>query len=172
MGEERPMRYCPQCATPLESRLIGTARRPCCPACSFVYFADPKVAVAIVVRDGGKVLLGRRVNDPGRGRWALPAGFVDRGEALTTAAAREAHEELGVDVTIGSLLSLHSADGDPVILAVYAATIVAGPPVAGDDLDAVGYFSSDDLPELAFPRDAEILRAALPSGDPGPRGYD
>lgn len=135
----------------------GGRLRPSCTACGFVYFADPKLAAAVIVERDGKVLLGRRVNEPGRGRWSLPAGFVDRGEVVEEAAAREAQEELGVTVTVGRLVGLYSAPGDPVALAVYRATIVAGEPAARDDLDAIGYFSPDDLPELAFPRDREIL---------------
>jgi 8-oxo-dGTP diphosphatase len=153
------MRYCPACGTPLEARPYDGRPRPTCPACGFVYFADPKVAVAVLITNGGRVLLGRRCNEPGRGRWALPAGYVDRGEALEAAAAREAHEELNVDVRIDRLVGLYSAAGDPVILAVYAASITAGEPCAGDDLDAVGYFAPDALPDLAFARDAAIVLA-------------
>ncbi|HEY8741675.1 MAG TPA: NUDIX hydrolase [Chloroflexota bacterium] len=156
------MRYCPDCGTPLVSRLQGTQQRPTCPACGFIHFADPKVAVAVVITSAEGVLLGRRLNEPGRGRWALPAGFVDRGEALEAAAAREAHEELHVEVVIDRLIGLYSAAGDPVILAVYAASITAGTPQAGDDLDAVGYFPANALPELAFARDEVIVRGTSP----------
>ena len=152
------MRYCPSCGTLLEARPRDGRPRPTCPACGFVYFADPKVAVAVVITTEGRVLLGCRGNEPGRGRWALPAGYVDRGEALEAAAAREAKEELNVEVRIDRLIGLYSAAGDPVILAVYAATILFGEPSAGDDLDALGYFALDGLPELAFARDAGIVR--------------
>lgn len=151
------MRYCPQCAAPLAGALRAGRVRPTCPRCGFVYYADPKVAVAVVIERDGALLLGRRVNTPGQGKWSLPAGYVDRGEVVEAAAAREAREELGVPVTIQRLIGLYSSAGDPVILAVYAAAIRAGEPVAGDDLDAVGYFPLDALPELAFPRDREIL---------------
>lgn len=152
------MHFCPACGTPLVSRPRAGAARPTCPACGFVHYADPKVAVAVLITVDGRVLLGRRLNEPGRGRWALPAGYVDRGEALEAAAAREASEELNVEVAITRLIGLYSTAGDPVILAVYAATIMAGEPCAGDDLDAVGYFRLDGLPELAFARDAKIVR--------------
>jgi len=46
-----------------------------------VHHRDPKVGVGVVVHDeAGRLLLVRRAVDPGRGRWALPAGFVDAGE--------------------------------------------------------------------------------------------
>ena len=54
--------------------------RPSCPACRWIYFSDPKVAVALLVVDQGRVLLARRANDPFRGDWTLPGGFVDAGE--------------------------------------------------------------------------------------------
>jgi ADP-ribose pyrophosphatase YjhB (NUDIX family) len=155
------MRYCPACGTLLTLGQKGHETRPTCCACGYVYFADPKVAVAVVITSDAGVLLGRRVNEPGRGRWALPAGYVDRGEALEAAAAREAREELNVDVRIDRLIGLHSAAGDPVILVVYGATIIAGKPCAGDDLEAVAYFALDELPELAFARDARIVREAV-----------
>ena len=151
------MRFCPQCGASLELAERAGKVRPHCPACGYIYFADPKLATAVIIERDGRVLLGRRVNEPGRGRWSLPAGFVDRGEVVEEAAAREAHEELGVAVAIGSLVGLYSAPGDPVVLAVYRAATVDGEPAACDDLDAIGYFSLADLPELAFPRDREIL---------------
>lgn len=122
-----------------------------------MYYADPKLAVAVVIERDGGVLLGRRLNEPGRGRWSLPAGYVDRGETVEAAAVREAREELTVDVEVDRLIGLYSTAGEIVVLAVYSASIMRGDPKAGDDLDAVGYFAADDPPPLAFPRDREIL---------------
>lgn len=149
--------FCPQCGAQLGRAQRGGRERPACPACGFVHYADPKVAVAVVVAREGRVLLGRRVNEPGRGRWSLPAGYVDRGEVLEAAAAREAREEIGVAVAVGRLVGLYSQAGEPVILAVYAAEIVDGEPAAGDDLDALAFYALDGLPELAFPRDRRVL---------------
>jgi ADP-ribose pyrophosphatase YjhB (NUDIX family) len=145
------------CATPLVDCWQGGKLRPSCPACGFVYYADPKLAVAVLIERDGAVLMGRRVNEPGRGRWSLPAGYVDRGEAVEEAAIREAREELSVEVQVGPLIGLYSAAGEVVVLAVYAATILRGDPIATDDLDAIGYFAPGDEPTLAFPRDLQIL---------------
>jgi ADP-ribose pyrophosphatase YjhB (NUDIX family) len=131
-------------------------------ACGQVAYLDPKLAVAVLIAREGRVLLGKR--GPGTrepGKWSFPAGFVERGERVEEAAAREAREETGLDVTIGELVGLFSSPGEPVVLAVYGATIESGEPVAGDDLIEVGWFAPDEFPELAFPRDRQTMEAWL-----------
>jgi len=138
--------------------------RPVCGACGLVAYLDPKLAVAVLIARDGRVLLGKR--GPGTrepGKWSFPAGFVERGERVEHAAAREAREETGLDVVIGELVGLYSSDGEPVVLAVYAVGAVTGEPVAGDDLTEVGWFPATALPELAFPRDRRIMAAWLAS---------
>jgi mutator protein MutT len=136
--------------------------RPVCTGCGLVVYLDPKLAVAVLIARTDRILLGRR--GPGTrepGKWSFPAGFVERGERVENAAAREAREETGLDVVVGDLVGLFSSDGETVVLAVYAATAAAGEPEAGDDLTEVGWFSVSDLPELAFPRDRRIMEAWL-----------
>ena len=91
-------RFCPNCAATLEMRESGGAQRPVCPACGRVIYFDPKVAATAVVAREGSVLLIRRGNQPGYGRWSMPGGYVDRGEVVEEAAAREVWEETGLRV--------------------------------------------------------------------------
>ena len=72
----------------------------------------------------------RRGTDLGYGLWSLPGGFVDRGEVVESAAAREAWEETGLEVDVGGLIGLFSLPGDPVIVAAYSAqeTVARWPP--------------------------------------------
>jgi ADP-ribose pyrophosphatase YjhB (NUDIX family) len=136
-----------------------------------VTYLDPKLAVAVLIERGGRILLGRR--GPGTrepGKWSFPAGFVERGEKVEHAAAREAREETGLEAEIGGLIGLFSSEGEPVVLAVYAAHVASGEPIAGDDLTDVGWFSVSALPELAFPRDARILEAWLSAEPSAPVG--
>jgi len=117
----------------------------------------------LIARDG-RILMGKR--GPGArapGKWSFPAGFVERGERVEHAAVREALEEANLDVEIGDLIGLYSSEGETVVLAVYAATVAAGEPQAGDDLVEIGWFSATELPELAFPRDQRIIDAWLSS---------
>jgi len=151
--------HCQGCGGRTIEREIGGRIRPVCDACGAVTYLDPKLAVAVLIERNGQILLGRR--GPGTrasGRWSFPAGFVERGEKVEDAAAREAREEVGLIVEIGPLLGLYSQAGETVVLAVFAARAV-GEPAAGDDLEAVGWFAPDDLPDLAFPHDTRILTA-------------
>ena len=99
----------------------------------------------------------RRASQPGIGLWSIPGGYVDRGEVVEEAAAREVLEETGLDVVVERLLGLFSQRGHPVIVAAFAARETGGVLLAGPEAQEVGFFSTDSLPPLAFPRDMEIL---------------
>ena len=147
------VRYCLQCGSPLEVAERFGKPRPVCLACGWIYFADPKVAVAVLVEQEGKVLLVRRAVDPQRGYWSLPAGFIDAGEDPMEAATRECLEETGLLVRIVALLDVvygqeHPRGANFVIC--YQGDIISGAPQPGDDVDAVGFFTRDQLPPLAF----------------------
>ena len=154
-------RYCQDCGTPLTSAMHFGQSRPTCPNCGWVYFADPKVAAGVVVLDAGRVLLVRRVNQPYRGRWTLPAGFVDAGEDPRRAAERECLEETGLSVLAGRVLDIiagreHDKGADFVI--VYEAEVRGGDLAPGDDADRAEWFALSDLPPLAFRATEEVMR--------------
>lgn len=67
----------------------------------------PIVAVDLVVRHEGGVVLGRRENPPARGEWFVPGGRVQKGESIDDAVARVAREELGVAVAIDRRLGAY-----------------------------------------------------------------
>ena len=150
-------RFCPACAASLESKEIFGHKRPVCPDCGRVIFYDPKVAVICIVPREGKVLMIRRATNLGYGLWGLPGGYVDRGEVVEQAAAREVWEETGLRVETGDLIGLFSEPGNPVIVVAYAAQETGGTLAAGPEALEVGFFNVDSLPELAFPRDREVL---------------
>jgi 8-oxo-dGTP diphosphatase len=156
--------YCPLCgAAVIQATHFGRIR-PSCPQCHWIYFADPKVAAAILVMHGDQVLLVRRANEPQRGHWSLPAGFVDAGEDPAQAAARECHEETGLLVQVTGLLDVIAGQEHPRganILIVYQGEITSGLPRPGDDADSVAFFSLDNLPPLAF-KATEIILNSFP----------
>lgn len=154
--------FCPMCAARLERRWAGGRDRPVCPECGYVRWRNPGVGAAVVVFDeAGRVLLVRRGPEATRpGSWCVPAGFVDYGEEVRAAAARELEEETGLVADVGEVLQVASNFHDPAKLTVgvwFAGRVVGGSLRAGDDADAVGWFRLDELPDLAFPTDEELL---------------
>ncbi len=150
-------KFCSGCATPLELRESAGHLRPVCPSCGRVVYYDPKIAATAIVHRQGRVLLIRRAGEVGHGLWSMPGGYVDRGEPAEAAAVREAWEETGLEVAVEQLVGLFSEVGHPVIVAAYAAREVGGALQAGPEALEVGFFPLEQLPPLAFPRDALIL---------------
>lgn len=118
---------------------------------------------AVIAKDGGFVLI-RRKNEPFKGCWALPGGFVERGETVEDATRREAREETGLDIELLALLGVYSdPKRDPrghTVSIVYIAKPVGGELQAADDAAEAGIFRPEDDPDLAFDH-AVILNDAL-----------
>lgn len=90
-------RHCPRCGRPGFSSGDGPAL--VCADCGFRYFLNPAVAATALIRDeAGRILFIRRARDPGRGKLALPGGFIDRLETAEAAVRREIREELGLEL--------------------------------------------------------------------------
>jgi 8-oxo-dGTP diphosphatase len=118
------------------------------------------VGVAVVLLEGGSILLGRRNGGPWAGRWCIPCGHVDWGEDIRDAARREMKEETGLIVEIGPVCAVHSNFHDRSSLTVgvwFHGRAVGGVLEAGDDLDRVDYFPLRTPPPLAFPTDATVI---------------
>jgi ADP-ribose pyrophosphatase YjhB (NUDIX family) len=153
--------FCPRCGTAVAQAERNGRLRPVCPACDWIYFADPKVAVAVLIQKDESVLLARRANTPRRGLWTLPAGFVDAGEDPVEAAERECLEETGLQVQVTGLVDVISGQEHPRgahIVIVYRAEIVGGRLEPADDVDRVDFFPLDELPPLAFKTTRKILK--------------
>ena len=150
-------KVCSGCASVLEIRDVEGRRRPVCPNCGRVVYHDPKIAATCIVERQGKVLLIQRNNQVGYGLWSMPGGYVDRGEVVEEAAAREVEEETGLQVEVQRLVGLFSEEGHPVVVAAFTARETGGRLAAGPEAQDIGFFALDDLPEMAFPRDQLIL---------------
>lgn len=124
--------------------------------------------VLIVTRQTNpKILLIQRGNEPYKGMWALPGGFVDMDEDLHTAALRELKEETGiVDVSITQFKTYGSVDRDPrhrTISIVYTASVNEPIEAQGmDDAVDAQWFEVGHLPALAFDHQT-IIEEALSS---------
>ncbi len=114
----------------------------------------------LITDDAYRVLLVQRAWNPAQGRWSLPAGFVDHGEAPDAAAVRECREETGLDVETVDLLAVISGREHPQgadIIIVYEGRILDGTLASGDDAADAAFFSLKALPPLAFRATREVL---------------
>ena len=126
----------------------------------------PKLMVDVVIpSEDGSVLLIRRARDPYEGQWALPGGFVDVGETVEAAAAREAKEETGLDVEVLRLVGVYSEpDRDPRghnVSCAYLARATEGEPSAASDAAEASFLDPSTV-ELAFDHE-KIISDALSS---------
>lgn len=157
----RDIAFCPLCGHPLESGVRHGQLRPVCPSCHFIHFANPRVAVAIFAATPDHVVLVKRGGWPEKGKWALPAGFVDFGEAPEAAAIREMKEETGLDVAIQRLMDLSFDPVSQSIVLLYQAQSLGGTLEANDDAVDARWFTREDLPELAFESTRQAVQVWL-----------
>ena len=120
--------------------------------------------VAVVITSEEGVVLIRRAADPFEGRWALPGGFVEVGETVEAAAAREAAEETGLAVELAHLVGVYSEPSrDPRghnVSVAFLARVVGGDLVAATDAAEVAVLDPDSV-ELAFDHSRIIADAMV-----------
>ncbi|RNI13792.1 NUDIX hydrolase [Methanohalophilus sp. RSK] len=113
----------------------------------------PLLTVDGVIILNGKIVLIKRKNEPYRGSFALPGGFVEIGETTEEAVKREVREETGLLIEILKLVGVYSDPSrDPrghTVSVAYLA-VGKGEPKADTDAADVGCFKPNNLPELAF----------------------
>ena len=125
----------------------------------------PLLATDCVIRDNdGRIVLIRRQNDPFRGGYALPGGFVDIGETVEAACRREVLEETGLSVGALKLVGVYSdprRDPRGHSVSVAFTTLLSGTarPRAGSDASAAMWVADWRGLDLAFDH-AEIVADA------------
>jgi len=116
---------------------------------------QPNLTVdAIVLDDKKRLLLVERGRDPYKGRFALPGGFVEYGETVENAVARELEEETGLKAKALEIVGVYSdPDRDPrghTVTIVFRMGYQGGEPKGSDDAAAARFFPIEELPPLAF----------------------
>ena len=95
-----------------------------------------------------------------RDRWCIPCGHVEWDESIETAAVREFEEETGLQVELESLFAVKSNFHDREHQTVgiwFRGRQISGKLQSGGDLSDAKFYSFDDLPELAFPTDRQVI---------------
>jgi NAD+ diphosphatase len=146
---------CARCGAATEPREAGWTRR--CPACGATHHPRTDPVVIMLVVDGDRALLGRQARWP-PGRWSALAGFVEPGESLEEAVAREVVEEAGVRVDGIAYRSSQPWPFPASLMLGFTARYAGGEPEARDgELEGVGWFGRDELIGMRDGRDGRFL---------------
>jgi ADP-ribose pyrophosphatase YjhB (NUDIX family) len=157
MGVLDNWRFCPRCG----GELTWARDHLACAACGERYWANAIPGVQGILERDGRVLLARRGNEPRRGHWDLPGGFLDETEAPVDGLRREFREETGLEIEPVELMRIDIEPyGGRHVFSVTWIVRGEGEPVAADDVDELRWFARDELPkEMAFPGQELVLRA-------------
>ncbi|MAS40432.1 MAG: NUDIX hydrolase [Porticoccaceae bacterium] len=158
----RERRHCIACGVPCATEEIAGGLRYRCPACGATQYRNPAPAVAVLIADRNRFVLGRRQSRSlGHGLWCLPCGYIEYEEDHLSAAVREVREETALEVRIDSILSVVTNYLQPEIhslVTVLAASVTGGELQAGDGLTEVRWFTyTGQFPDMAFAADTHII---------------
>jgi NAD+ diphosphatase len=161
-------RFCGLCGSPTRSEEAGHMRRCTDPACHAMHFPRTDPAVIMLVTDGERVLLGRNKNFPVPGMYSTLAGFVEPGESLEDAVAREVREETAIEV---GAVHYHSSQPWPfpanIMLGFYAEAVSHDIRVDYGELEDARWFergwllSHTDDDAFRLPRRDSIARRLI-----------
>ncbi len=96
------IRYCSVCGAGMTTRIPKDDDhiRPVCDTCDHVHYENPKMVVGCIPVQGNRILLCKRNIEPRKGKWTLPAGYLENGETVQEGAVRETLEETRSHVSI------------------------------------------------------------------------
>jgi ADP-ribose pyrophosphatase YjhB (NUDIX family) len=148
------MKFCSECGVRIPRQENTHApRRYTCVACRTTHYENPRVIVSCIVCWNNTILLCRRSQEPARGQWAVPSGFLECGETLEECAVRETMEETGVTVDAGSLelYSVTNMTAIEQVAVAFRVTVTADPhPRPGPESLEVAFMSEADVATIEF----------------------
>jgi ADP-ribose pyrophosphatase YjhB (NUDIX family) len=158
----RPLiQFCKICGSPAAYRLPDdgdTKERAICTAesCKTVHYENPLNVVGTIpyLEKNGKlhILMCLRNIEPRKGKWTLPAGFMELGETAPQGAARETQEEAGAQIEMQELFTVLSVPAVGQVHLFYRAKLLSEVYDPGHETIEVRLFAEDELPwdEMAF----------------------
>ncbi|MBD3893693.1 NUDIX hydrolase [Hydrogenophaga sp.] len=163
--QRSPIQHCKQCGNRVVYRIPDdgdTRARAVCPACGTIHYENPLNVVGTVAvwgESGEYVLLCQRNIEPRRGKWTLPAGFLELGETTAEGAARETTEEAGAQFEIGAIFTLMNVARVGQVHLYYRARLLNTHFQPGSETIQARLFSEAEIPwdEIAFRTVKETL---------------
>jgi ADP-ribose pyrophosphatase YjhB (NUDIX family) len=160
-----PAKHCRNCGTAVQLRLPDdgdTRPRAVCPACLTVHYDNPLNVVGTVPvwgAEGEYVLLCKRNIEPRRGKWTLPAGFMELGETTAEGASRETDEEAGAKFELGDIFTLMNVARVGQLHIYYRARLLSDRFDPGHETMEARLFTEEQIPwdDIAFRTVKETL---------------
>lgn len=148
------MKYCSQCGGEVSLSVPegDSLPRYICVKCHTIHYQNPKVIVGCIPEWENKILLCRRAITPHRGKWTLPAGFMENNETLVQGAARETMEEANARVEIRDLYAVYSLPHISQVYMLFRARLLDLDFSPGVESLEVKLFREQEIPwnEIAF----------------------
>jgi ADP-ribose pyrophosphatase YjhB (NUDIX family) len=160
-----PIKHCRECGSAVTYRLPDdgdTRPRAVCAACNTIHYENPLNVVGTVPvwgELGEYVLLCKRNIEPRKGKWTLPAGFMELGETTAQGAARETDEEAGAQFELGPLFTLMNVARVGQVHLYYRARLTSEHFNPGPETMEAQLFTEEQVPwdEIAFRTVRETL---------------
>ncbi len=157
-----PLKHCRECGSSVVYRLPDdgdTRQRAVCQSCLTVHYENPLNVVGTVPVWQDQVLLCKRNIEPRRGKWTLPAGFMELGETIAEGAARETVEEAGAEFELQGLFTVMNVVRVGQVHFFYRAQLLTPEFDPGHETMEAKLFSEADIPwdEIAFRTVRETL---------------
>ena len=164
--QRRPIQHCRECGQATTYRIPDdgdTKLRAICTVCQTVHYENPLNVVGTVPvwgESGEQVLLCLRNIEPRKGKWTLPAGFMELGETTAEGALRETIEEAGAKVEMGPLFTLMSVPRVGQVHMYYRAQLLSPEFDPGFETIEARLFTEAQIPwdEIAFHTVSDTLK--------------
>jgi ADP-ribose pyrophosphatase YjhB (NUDIX family) len=159
------MEFCSNCGSRVIQQIPdGDNRlRFVCNNCNTVHYQNPLVIVGILPEYNQQILLCKRAIEPQKGRWTLPAGFLENDESTLEGALRECAEEANAKVINPELYALYDIPYINQVYVFYRAHLANKEFGPSPESTEVALFKEEDIPwdQLAFPVVTAVLKRFL-----------
>ena len=149
-----PNKFCSNCGAKTNSTIPkgDNKRRAVCSSCGTVLYENPKMVVGCIVEKEDRILLCRRSIQPQKGKWTLPAGYLENNETAAEGALRETFEESGADVELCGPYRLFDLPAISQLYFLFRARLLSCPFLPTSESSEIELFRPVDIPweEIAF----------------------
>ncbi len=148
------MNFCSSCGAGVALAIPDgdNRERYVCSDCNTIHYSNPNIVAGCIVEHGDRLLMCKRGIEPRRGYWTMPAGFMENGETVAAAAARETLEEANARVEIDRLLGVYSIPHISQVHMMFRGTLLNEDFGPGEESLECALYTEDEIPwdDLSF----------------------